>query len=447
MKKRSFFGLKQPRFKYEAVHNADIKPVRIDIPQRATLFLNRPHSPKASLNFKIGDRVKTGQKIVLFTDSDEYVISSVTGTLRSFESFTGDFGQLLTAITIEAEKADEFDDAFQKALEEGGIAGVGEFLGSIPGGLPPGLIESGHVDTLVVCGIEQDLLSITNQVVTRSSISAMNRGISAIKKITGVHKVVMALPQSLIQTAGAIGGASGVELRVIDDVYPSANPRLIMRDVMGQVVPVNKSPEDLGIFFINAEAIAAIGKAVEEKKLPVTKTLTLIKKDMTKVLVEARIGTPFNDIFQVLDITLFDRDRIIVGGPMSGSTVYSEDHPVGPRTLSIMIQDSADVPLVSDYPCINCGECVRICPADIPVNMLVRFLEARQYETAADEYDLYSCIECGLCSFICPSKIPIFQYIHLGKFELDRIRAEERMQAPEPVAETTEETAAKEEEA
>ena len=65
--------------------------------------------------------------------------------------------------------------------------------------------------------------------------------------------------------------------------------------------------------------------------------------------------------------------------------------------------------------------------------MLVRFLEAGQYEEAADNYDLYSCIECGLCSFVCVSKIPIFQYIKLAKYELDRAEASETM-------ETTEET-------
>jgi len=79
----------------------------------------------------------------------------------------------------------------------------------------------------------------------------------------------------------------------------------------------------------------------------------------------------------------------------------------------------------SDYPCINCGDCVRTCPAQIAVNMLVRFLEAGQYEQAADNYDLYSCIDCGLCSYVCVSKIPIFQYIRLAKYELDRAKTAE----------------------
>jgi len=57
--------------------------------------------------------------------------------------------------------------------------------------------------------------------------------------------------------------------------------------------------------------------------------------------------------------------------------------------------------------------------------MLVRFLEAGQFEEAADNYDLLSCIECGICSFVCVSRIPIFQYIKLAKYELDRARASE----------------------
>jgi electron transport complex protein RnfC len=61
--------------------------------------------------------------------------------------------------------------------------------------------------------------------------------------------------------------------------------------------------------------------------------------------------------------------------------------------------------------------------------MLVRFLEANQYEEAADSYDLYSCIECGLCSYVCVSKIPIFQYIKLAKYELERAKSSEAVNA------------------
>jgi electron transport complex protein RnfC len=185
--------------------------------------------------------------------------------------------------------------------------------------------------------------------------------------------------------------------------------------------------EDLGIFFIRAEAVAAIATAFSSGRVPVEKTVTVLDKNGARTLVSARIGTPIGRILETLGITLNDRDRIIIGGPMTGRAAYSVDHPVEPDTDAIFVQDRGDIVLTSDYPCINCGECVRICPANIQVPMLERFLEAGQYQEGADLYDLYSCVECGLCSFVCPSRIPILQYIKLAKYELERATAAEEV--------------------
>jgi len=208
-----------------------------------------------------------------------------------------------------------------------------------------------------------------------------------------------------------------------------------MKDVLGEVVPAGQNCEDLGVSFISAEAVASIGKAFVDGRIPVHKILTLVTKDGTQQLIETTIGTPIRDIFEKYNVTVNEEDRVILGGPMRGSAVYSLDHPVLPDTDGIVILDRTDAAYASDYPCINCGDCVRACPARIQVHMLVRFLEAGQFEEAADNYDLLSCIECGVCSFVCVSRIPIYQYIKLAKYELDRAKASEETEAPEAIEE------------
>jgi electron transport complex protein RnfC len=191
------------------------------------------------------------------------------------------------------------------------------------------------------------------------------------------------------------------------------------------VLPAGKACEDLGVCFFSAEAVISIGSAFESGRIPTSKTLTFIKKDGSCRIIETCIGTPIRNILEAYDETVNEFDRIILGGPMTGSAVYALDHPVQPDTDAVIVVDRDKAAYVSDYPCINCGDCIRICPAFIQVHMLVRLLEANQYETAADSYDLYSCIECGLCSYVCVSKIPIFQYIKLAKYELERAKTSE----------------------
>jgi electron transport complex protein RnfC len=430
MIKRSFIGLIKPRMMYQPIDTTPPEPAKMTVPKQVTLLLNEPYDPfgqKKSMQLTKGDPIKTGQKLSLYEDSDAYVVSSVTGTLSALSSFTGEFGRSYTAISIDAGENEEIDEQFSALVKDPTLETVKNFLAFIPGNLPDAILSpdrsSTPIETIIICGVDRDLLITTNQHTVVKENRAVKRGVQILRRVTGIDNVIIACPENLMQDAGL----SGAEVRVVGSVYPASSPRLIMRDLLGRVVPAGKSCEDLGVAFISAEAVASLGRAFDAGRIPVYKKFNLIGKDGASVLVSARIGTSVRDIFEAFNITVGEKDRIIFGGPMTGESIYSEDHPVQPDTDAIMIQDQKSLAMVSDYPCINCSECIPICPAKIPVNMLVRFLEAGKYQEAADEYDLYSCIECGLCSFVCVSRIPILQYIKLAKYELGRIRiAEER---------------------
>ena len=424
MIKRSFLGLLKPRLEYGSIEDTPSLK-QIPISKEITLLADCPFDKKKLL-FKKKAAVKTGQKLLLYKESDEYVVSSVTGKVSSISSYTGDFGRSYTAIAIEVADDEEIDDEFKSATggsKDATLETVKNFLAFAPGNPPVKLFSDKNksINTIVVCCADSDLLISTNQHVVKSDIDAIKNGISILKTITGVNDIVMVASQSQMHEVSA----TGEKVSQVNDTYPSALPHLIMKNILGKVVPAGKNPEDIGVCFISAEAIASIGNAFNSSQIPVTKIFTLVNKDGSKSIVSARIGTPASDIFNAFNITLNENDRIIFGGPMTGSCVYSEDHPVQPDTDAIIVQDRNDIPVISDYPCTNCGDCLRVCPVNIQVDMLVRLLEGGHYEEAADQYDLYSCIECGLCSYVCVSGMPIFQYIRAAKYELDRANTAE----------------------
>ena len=427
MIKRSFIGLAKPLIEYEVLDIAPPEPREIPISTRATLFLNRSYDPKESTLFNIGEKVKTGQKISPAENKDAYVISSVTGTISTISSFYGEYGKSYTAISIDVDENEEIDDQFNTVAENPTLDTAANYLSGVPGNPSFDIFFDSEkpIHTIIICGVDSDLLVTTNQYTVKTDLYAIEKGIRILRQITGVDHIFIAVPENLMQDAVV----SGAEVRIVDANYPSALPHLMVQSILGQVVPAGKTCEDIGVSFFHAEAVASIGKAFDEGKIPALKRLTFIDKNGEKTLVQARIGTPVSEVINAFDVDLNEKDRIIFGGPMTGSSIYSVDLPVQADTDAIIVQDKDRIDLVSDYPCINCGECVRACPANIPINMLVRFLEAGQYEDAADQYDLYSCIECGLCSFVCVSKMPIFHYIKLAKYELDRIRTVEAMNA------------------
>jgi electron transport complex protein RnfC len=419
---KTFFGLGKPGLRYTTLPPRLAGPEVVPAGRSVTLLHPGPAERRTPAALKIGDTVKTGQRLSLYGGTG-YVIAPVTGTVAAMAPFAGDFGRDATAITITPTSLETIDDQFADAHREPSPETLRAFLAAAPG--RPALERLGDpqrpLKTLVVCGVDEDLLVVTQQHVLRARSHEVASGIRVLTQAAGIEDVVILTLREAVQGYGHIGG----RVVGVDPVYPSAHPNLVMHQIFGREVPAGQAPEDFGFCFMRAEAVAAVGAAFETGRIPVTKVLTLIARDGTARLVETLIGTKIGDIFERYGIAVAAGDRVVLGGPMRGKAAYSLDQPVQPDTDALMVLDAASASQVSEYPCVNCGECVRVCPARMQINLLVRYLEAGKYEDGAESYDLDSCVECGLCAYVCVSKIPILQYIALAKHELARVRPTE----------------------
>ncbi len=428
MIKRPFFAITKPKLRASRVWGLPKEVLaEIPLPKKATFLVKGPYPKVDALRVGIGDRVRTGQKIRLAKDREDYFISSVTGTVSNISPRSGYMGQTGTAVSVNVAEKDQGDEEFGHVAKDASLQIVMEYLASLPGAPEFGstVSFSPPLEILVVNGVDSDLLVTKNQFVVDTEADALKEGLATLRNISGNPKTILLVPDYLKKEAEK----TGAEVRTLDPFYPDTLPRMVMKNLFGKTVPVGKRFEDLGIGFVSAEAVVALHKAFSEGHLPIHKLVTIIKKDGSTVQARARIGTPVKDVLSALGAGTQHGDRVVLGGPMTGRSLLYEEAPVEADTEAILVQDKSHIISSSDSHCVNCGECVRVCPAKMPVNMLIRYLENGRFEEASQGYDLLSCIECGLCTYVCIVGIPVFQYIMLGKQEVARIRSAEEAHA------------------
>ncbi len=428
MIKRPFVAITKPKLRASRVWGLPKEVlVEIPLPKKTTFVVKGPFPKVDELMIGIGDRVRTGQKIRLAEGREDYFISSVTGAVSNISPRSGYMGQTCTAVSVNVSEKDQPDEDFGRAANDESLQTVMQYLASLPGapGFGSTVSFKPALEILVVNGVDSDLLVTKNQFVVDTDAEALKQGIATLRNISGIQKIILLVPDYLKAEAEK----TGAEVRAMDPLYPDILPRMVMKNLFGKTVPVGKRCEDLGIGFVSAEAVVALHKAFSEGKIPIHKLVTVIKKDGSTVQARARIGTPVQDVLRALGTATQHGDRVVLGGAMTGRSLLYEDSPVEVDTDAILVQDKSQIVPSSDSHCVNCGECVGVCPAKMPVNMLIRYLENGRFEEAAQDYDLLSCIECGLCTYACIVKIPIFQYIMLGKQEIARIKSAEEAHA------------------
>ena len=188
----------------------------------------------------------------------------------------------------------------------------------------------------------------------------------------------------------------------------------MIKEATGIQLNPGELPSNRGIINFNVSTMVGIYKAIKYN-MPVTKRNITVTGDgiMHPHNFRVLVGTSFKDLLPMCGGYKHpDKEKVfILGGPMMGASVPSDDVIITKTVTSIIVLDKSDY---KEEPCVRCGSCVLSCPTGLePVQIMnaVKSLDKDRIKAL----NPLRCIECGLCSYVCTSKIPVTDFVRRAK--------------------------------
>jgi len=201
--------------------------------------------------------------------------------------------------------------------------------------------------------------------------------------------------------------------------YPAGGEKQLIYALTGEEVPSQGLPIDLGIVCHNVGTAAATARAIHHGEPLISRIVTVTGAGIRQPRnLDVRIGTPIASLIEQCGGYTDEAARLLVGGPMMGFALRSDQLPVIKTSnciLAASAQEAPEPPPAS--ACIRCAQCVDVCPAKLLPQQLYWYAFCRDMEKIQD-YNLFDCIECGCCAQVCPSHIPLVQYYRFAKTEI-----------------------------
>jgi electron transport complex protein RnfC len=314
-------------------------------------------------------------------------------------------------------------EALLECIRNAGIVGLGG--AGFPTAVKLRNASRHGIDLLLINGIECEPYITCDNMLMQERSGEILQGVFILQHILRPKQCVIAIEDGMPEAEAAMrqaisaAAASDIEVVRIPEIYPSGGERQLIWILTGKEVPSQGFPSDIGIICQNVGTAAAVARAVIQGQPLVSRFVTVTGGAIRQPRnLEALIGTPFSHLVAACGGYTPQADRLLMGGPMMGFALHSDDVPVIKTTNCILAVTREEMaPPPPAMPCIRCGKCTEVCPAELLPQQL--YWHARNGNLdAAQDYNLFDCIECGCCAYVCPSHIPLVQYYRHAKTEI-----------------------------
>ena len=316
-------------------------------------------------------------------------------------------------------------NSIRERVRQAGLAGLG-------GAAFPSFIKLNPgrpIDTLVLNGAECEPYISCDQMLMAERAEQIVAGAQVILHAINAPRCLIGVEDNKPNAIKALRAAALVDSRiriaVVPTRYPQGGEKQLIRALTGREVPSEGLPLDIGIVCHNVGTAVAVWRAITQAQPLISRVVTVTGAGVQQPgNFEVRLGTPAEFLIDLAGGLKAEAPaRLIMGGPMMGFALSSQAIPVVKATNCLLVASHEEVkPEPAAMPCIRCGSCVEVCPAQLLPQQLYWHARAREFDKA-QEHALFDCIECGCCAQVCPSQIPLVQYYRYAKTE---IWAEER---------------------
>ena len=319
-------------------------------------------------------------------------------------------------------------------IEDRGIAGMGG--AGFPTALKLNLGDSNIVNTLIINAAECEPYISADDLLMRERAVQIIAGIEVLQYLLEPDHIIIGIEDNKPQAAQALELAISqyqfqtplnLVVQSIPTTYPSGGEKQLIQLLTNLEVPHGGIPADVGIVCQNVATIYAIHRAVCFGESLISRIVTVTGDAVAKPQnYEVLIGTPFSLLLESAGQHLKQTSRLIIGGPMMGYSITSAAIPVVKGSNCIIAATEREMPSPDpEQPCIRCGLCEQVCPAQLLPQQLHWFAKGQEHEKAL-QHNLFDCIECGACSYVCPSNIPLVQYYRHTKTRIREEQADKR---------------------
>lgn len=405
-------------------HTAGCATEKMAIPETVCISMSQHIGAPCKPLVAKGDTVKVGQ---LIGDTDAFVSapihSSVSGTVKEISSIRSVMGGEDQVIVIETDGKQEVSedvkppavtdfDSFIAAVRASGVVGLGG--ASFPTHIKLNPKNLDEVDTLIVNGAECEPFITSDHRLMLENADYIVKGIMAIMKYLGLKKAHIGVEENkpdaienLRKTIADMGHSDVIEVNVLRARYPQGAERVMVYEVTGKTLDAGMLPAQLGIILSNVTTIAFIGQYLETGRPLTTKRLTVDGNAVAEPKnIIVPIGTRIADVIAACGGYKAEPKKILMGGPMMGRAVFSDELPVVKNNNAILAFDGPQALIPEETGCIKCGMCHRACPFNLlPVSIAAAYKAENTDKLGT--LKVMQCMECGSCSYVCPARRPL----------------------------------------